>query len=116
MEAERCSETLEQATFSTQSAKPKNDHIRLDKIAVSLKRSHPINFSDSSITYTFMPFRRAISPAHLIHFDLIIVVRLNEAYYLLRPFLCNFLPTHIISSPASVEFSSSKSKTISVFQ
>jgi len=43
---------------------------------------------------------------------LIIAVRLREAYNLLSPVLCNFLPSHIISSPASVEFSSTKYKII----
>jgi hypothetical protein len=92
-------------------SKPKRPKSLLNTITASLKRSYPIKFSGSSYTYTFMPFRCAICPAYLIHFDLIIVVRLREAYNLLRPLLCNFLPTHITSPPASFEFSSMKSKT-----
>ena len=107
MEAVRCSETLEQATFNTRCRNPK-DHSRLNKIAASLKKSQLIKFSDSSFTCTSMPFMRAICPSHLIHIDLIIVERLREAYNLLRPLLCNFLPSQFVSHPASVEFSSNE--------
>ena len=95
MEAVRCSETLEQDTFTTRCRNLK-DHSRLNKIAASLSEIAFHQFSDSSYMRTFMSFRRAICPAHLIHLDLIVVVRLRDAYNLLRPVLCNFLSSHII--------------------
>jgi hypothetical protein len=83
MEAECCSETLEQTKFTTRCGIAKDDR-HMNKNAASLNRSHPIKFSDSSLTCTFIPFRCATCSAHLIHFDLIIVVRLREEYKLLR--------------------------------
>jgi hypothetical protein len=106
MEAVRCSETFKQATFTTRCRNLKDDS-RLNKIAASVSKiaSHQV-FRLNLHMYFY------VCPAHLIHFDLIIVVSLREAYNVLRLLLCNFLPSHIISSPASVEFSLTKSKTM----
>ena len=111
MEAVRCSETLEQATFTTRCRNLKQ-HIRLKKIAASLSEIASHQVFRLKLHVYFYALRACYMPAHLIHFDLIIVVRLREACNLLRPLLCNFLPSHIISSPASVEFSSTKSKIL----